>query len=133
MSETPFSNFVGGQHENGFGLRFTTHPDGTVSAAYTFDPLKQGPPHMVQGGALAAVLDEAMTVAVYAVTHLAYTVNLSLDYRHPVKIGEPVTITGQLDFVDRRKYFASARILLAGGVIAVEAKALFIHPFQPPT
>ena len=60
------SNFVGGDYENGFGIQFALQPDNSVKATYTFDKLKQGPPNIVHGGALSAVIDEAMTATVFA-------------------------------------------------------------------
>lgn len=124
--EFPGSNFVGGGWTNGFGLHFAPQDDGWFSAAYTFDSLKQGPPGIVHGGALASVLDEAMTAAVFAAGHPAFTVNLILDYRVAVTVGTPVTIQGKVDLIDRRKLYTIARILLPDGSQAVEGKALFI-------
>jgi acyl-coenzyme A thioesterase PaaI-like protein len=120
------SNFVGGSHENGFGIHFELQPDKTLSAAYTFDILKQGPPGVVHGGAIAAVLDEAMTAAVFAAGKPALTVNLMVDYRAVVRINTEVQIIGRIDLIERRKLFTVAKIILADGTIAAEAKALFI-------
>jgi predicted thioesterase len=41
-------------------------------------------------------------------------------------VGTEVTIQARLDVVDRRKLYLIARIVLADGTNAVEAKALFI-------
>jgi acyl-coenzyme A thioesterase PaaI-like protein len=122
MIDFPGSNFVG----SGFGLHFTPQDDGWLTASYTFDALKQGPPGIVHGGALASVIDEAMTAAVFAAGYLAFTVNLNLDYRVPVMVGVLVTIQARLDVVDRRKLYMLGRIVLPDGTSAVEAKALFI-------
>jgi acyl-coenzyme A thioesterase PaaI-like protein len=120
------SNFVGGKHENGFGLRFAVQSDGSLLANYTFDILKQGPPGIAHGGAVAAVLDEAMTAAVFAANLPSFTVNLNIDYRAPIRLGVPVRIMGRLDVVDRRKLYLVARITLPDGTVAAEAKALFL-------
>src|SRR5688572_7413450 len=126
MIEFTGSNFVGGTWQNGFGLRFEIQPDKSLSAVFTFDALKQGPPGIVHGGALAAVLDEAMTAAVFASGNPAFTVNLNIDYRQPVMVGVEVRITGKIERAEGRKLFTSAQITLADGSAAVEAKALFI-------
>lgn len=123
------SNFVGGKHDNGFGLRFALQPDDTLLATYIFDILKQGPPGLVHGGAIAAVLDEAMTAAVFAANKPALTVNLMVDYRAAVPIGTEVQIMGRIDLIERRKIFTIAQMMLPDGTVAAEAKALFItHP-----
>lgn len=126
MIEFPGSPFVGGGWTNGFGLHFVPQEDGWLTADYTFDTLKQGPPGIVHGGALASVLDEAMTAAVFAAGYSAFTVNLILDYRTAVFVGTSVTIQGKVDLIDRRKLYTIARVVLADGTLAVEAKALFI-------
>jgi acyl-coenzyme A thioesterase PaaI-like protein len=116
------SNFVG----RGFGLYFTRQEDGWLTASYTFEADKQGPPGIVHGGALAAVLDEAMTAAVFAAGEPALTVNLTIDYRAAVLVGVPISIMGKVDRIERRKLYMLAQILLADGTLAVDAKALFI-------
>lgn len=126
MTDFPGSPFVGGGWTNGFGLHFTPQEDGWLGASYTFDGLKQGPPGIVHGGALASVLDEAMTAAVFAAGYPAFTVNLILDYRAAVLVGTPVTIQGKVDLIDRRKLYTIARVVLADGTLGVEAKGLFI-------
>jgi acyl-coenzyme A thioesterase PaaI-like protein len=126
MIEFNGSNFVGGTWQNGFGIQFRPQPGGGLYAIYRFDVLKQGPPGIVHGGALAAVLDEAMTAAVFASGKPAFTVNLNIDYRHPVRIGAEVRIEGKVERDEGRKLFTSARVLLADSFLACEAKALFI-------
>lgn len=126
MIEFPGSNFVGGGWANGFGLHFASQDDGWLTVSYAFDSLKQGPQGVVHGGALAAVLDEAMTAAVFAAGYPAFTVNLILDYRAAVLVGTPVIIQGKVDLIDRRKLYTIARVVLADGTLAVEAKGLFI-------
>jgi len=126
MVEFPGSNFVAGGWANGFGLHFALQDDGWLTASYTFDSLKQGPSGIVHGGALAAVLDEAMTAAVFTAGYPSFTANLILDYRAAVLVGTSVTIQGKVDLIDRRKLYTIARVVLADGTLAVEAKALFI-------
>lgn len=122
------SSFVGGDWQNGFGLRFTVSSDGPVTANYVFDDLKQGPPGLVHGGALAAVMDEAMTAAVMTAGYLAFTVKLKIDFMHAVRIGQAVIIAGQLHQVTGRKLSVSAQITLPDGTLATKAEALFITP-----
>lgn len=127
----PGSNFVGRNHENGFGLQFQMQPDGSVLGETTFDPSKQGPPNLTHGGAMAAVLDEAMTAVVFLSDMPALTATLDIAYRAPVPIGTHVTVTGRIDRVIGRKIHTSAAILLPDGNPAAEARALFIAMRRP--
>lgn len=120
------SRFVGGDWENGFGLQFDVADDGHVSATFTFDENKEGPAGLVHGGALAAVMDEAITVAAFVNNRGGLTVNLNVDYQAPVPIGEQVVATGQIDRIDGRKTFLSAELRLKDNSRAVRAKGLFI-------
>ena len=120
------SEFVGGDWENGFGLQFDVSDDKSVQAEFAFSDNKGGPPGLVHGGALAAVMDEAVTVAAYAINRPGFTVNLNVDYRVPVALGVPVRLVGQVNKIEGRKTFLSATLSLSDGMVAVEAKALFI-------
>jgi len=120
------SRFVGGDWDNGFGLQFDVADDGSVSATFAFSENKEGPTGLVHGGALAAVMDEAITVAAFVNDRGGLTVNLNVDYKAPVPIGAEVTVVGQLEKIERRKTFLSAELRLADGTLAVSAKGLFI-------
>lgn len=121
------SNFVGGTHENGFGLRFAAQADGLYTAETSFDPLKQGPSSVVHGGALAAVIDEAMTSAVFGAGIVSFTVNLNIDYRVAVFIGQTVRIQAKIERIEGRKIYLKAHILLPDERVAVEASGLFVQ------
>lgn len=121
------SRFVGGQYPNGFGIRFEQLPDGSALATYTFDLMKQGPPKLVHGGAIATVLDEAMTAVVFWAERPAFTVNLTIDYRLPVPIGDSVLIRAFITHSERRKIFLRALLEFEDGTIAAEARALFLE------
>lgn len=129
MTRFSGSNFIGGDWENGFNLHFEHRPTGEVSADYAFAIRHQGPPGIVHGGALAAVLDEAMTAAMFAhrQDHFAFTVNLNIDYRAPVAIGQPIRIQARVEEHVGRKLTLHATID-AGDQLLVEARGLFIYP-----
>jgi len=120
------SRFVGGDWENGFGLKFDVAEDGGVSVTFAFDETKEGPKGLVHGGALAAVMDEAITVAAFVNKRGGLTVNLNVDYQAPVPLNTTVTATGKIDRIDGRKTFLSAELRLADNTLAVSARGLFI-------
>lgn len=117
------SNFVG----EGFGLLFTPTNDGVLEAEYTFDATKQGPPSVVHGGAIASVIDEAMTATVFYFDLFALTVKLNVDYRAAVHIGDTVRIRAWVDRQEGRKIFLVASVTHLNGTLAAEGSGLFIH------
>lgn len=120
------SQFVGGKWENGFGIRFVQNEEGYMVADYCFTANKEGPPRVAQGGAIAAVLDEAMTAAVFTAGFVGFTVNLNINYRAPIIIGTTVKIVGRIEHVEGRKIFTAGHICLPEGTVATEATALFL-------
>lgn len=118
----PGSNFVG----QGFGLTFERDADGWMHASKIFDEQYQGPPTVVHGGALMSAIDEAMTASVFEHDMPAFTVNMNVDFRKTVHIGMMVTIRARVTRIDGRKLFMEGQVLLADGMIACEATALFI-------
>jgi uncharacterized protein (TIGR00369 family) len=122
------SNFVGGAWENGFAIQFLRSHEGKYVAKFTFSERHQGPPSIAHGGAIAALLDEAVTAAVaHEVGFPAFTVQLDISYRAPVYLNTEVTIVGQVLNVEGRKVFVQAQVILPDGTIATEAKGLFIR------
>lgn len=132
MRDFPGSNFVGGDWQNGFGVRFTPRDEHTFTATYTFDKLKQGPPGVVHGGAIAALFDEAMTAAAFHnIAGFAFTASLQINYHAPVFIGVQVDITAHLDRIEGRKIHMTAHIHLPDKTLAATATALFIEVKSP--
>jgi uncharacterized protein (TIGR00369 family) len=121
------SRFVAGQWENGFGLKFDVAEDGVVSATFAFSDNKQGLLGLVHGGALSAVIDEAVTVASFVNQRPRLTVNLNIDFKAPVPLNTQVTAMGRVEKIEGRKTFLSAQIQLDNGKVAVSAQALFIY------
>lgn len=116
------SRFVG----QGLGLHFTEQADGSLVGIMHFSVSHQGPAGIVHGGAIAAVLDEAMTAAVFHIGDPAFTASMTIDYRAPLPTGMKATITGWLERADGRKRFLRGHIHDADGNLYAEASALFI-------
>lgn len=127
--ETRFlgSTFVGGNWINGFGVSFTLQGDAYV-AQYTFKSHQQGPHNIAHGGAVAALIDEALTATVFKSGFgPAFTVNLNISYRAPIYVGETINIFGKLLQIDGRKIYLRSEIHLPNGTLATEADGLFIR------
>ncbi len=123
------SNFVG----RGFGLRFAADADDVLRAAMTFDERYMGPPGIVHGGALAAVLDEAMTATVFHHKEPAFTAQLNISYRRPVRVGSPMHVRGWVTGREGRKRWLRAEIRDEADALCVEAEGLFILMSRPST
>lgn len=116
------SNFVG----KGFGLRFTADANDVLAAVMTFDERHMGPPQIVHGGALAAVIDEAMTATVFHHREPAFTAQLTINYRQPVRVGQPVAVRAWVTRREGRKRWLRADIRDEAGALCAEAEGLFI-------
>jgi len=84
----------------GLHLRFEVQADGAVEACYLPERARQGYDGLLHGGMIAALLDAAMTNALFARGVAALTARLEVRYRRPVRLGLPVTVRGWL--VDAR-------------------------------
>lgn len=116
------SNFVG----KGLGLRFAADADDVLAAVMTFDERQMGPPQIVHGGALAAVIDEAMTATIFHHREPAFTAQLNISYRQPVRVGQPVTVRAWMKQREGRKRWLYADIRDEAGTLCAEAEGLFI-------
>jgi len=127
----------GAENPKSMGLAwFLTHTNPAVQQAandllvfseFRFSMAEQGPPGYAHGGASAAVLDEAMGAVVWRSGLQVVLANMNLDYRRPVPLGETVRVEAWLEGTEGKKAFAAARLVLASGQMAVQARGLYIH------
>ncbi len=110
----------------GFRLRFVVQADGAVEACYLPERARQGYGGLLHGGVIAALLDAAMTNALFARGVAALTARLEVRYRRPVRLGQPVTARSWL--VDARlPACRMAAELWQDGGRAVQASAVFMR------
>ena len=107
------------------GITWQLEPGNQISAFFEFSEFQQGPPGFVHGGASAAVLDEAMGLAVFQSGFQVVTANLSIDYRKPIPLGKPVKIQAVMSGKTERRIIALGEILLPDGSVAVSAKGIY--------
>lgn len=86
----------------------------------------QGYPGILHGGITCSLLDEVMGRLLYMEGLVAPTVELSVRYKAPVPIGQPVTLTGWVAERKKRLLIMGGRLTLADGTIAAEAEGKFI-------
>lgn len=125
----PYSRgcFVCGRdNPHGLGLRFERRGE-WVETECLLAPHYNGFVERTHGGIIAALLDEAMGWAtVLSGGRFTYTVELTLRYKRPVPVGEPVRVRARVVRENRRLASAEGEIL-SGDEQLVQASGKFMH------
>lgn len=116
-------------NENVHGLRLQWRTNGTMTESEFF-PTKahQGWKGIVHGGILAAVLDEAMTRLAWETYGGAVTAEIAVRYFNPARIGERLTIRGEVGNLRNRLIPAKAEIRNASGRLVASATGKAVKP-----
>lgn len=112
--------------DNSLGVQFQ-EVNGLIRATVRFTEDHQGPPGYTHGGSTAAVLDEAMGVAVWAAGMKVVAVHLSVDYRKPVPLGQEVMVTAWVEERAERRAHTIGEIRLPDQAVAVAARGIFVE------
>jgi uncharacterized protein (TIGR00369 family) len=117
--------------ENAVGLKIHFYDNGKdeVHATHTVPEQYQGYPGMVHGGILATMLDELMGRAVMAPdpTYFMVSAKLTVRYRKPVPIGQPLHLMGKVLRSKGRVSESRAEIRLSDGTLCAEAEGILVH------
>lgn len=107
--------------DNAVGARVRFQPEAEgVTARVEAPPHFQGFGGVLHGGLVTALLDDAMWWAIFARHRLpTMTVELTVRYRRPVPVGEPLLVSGRI--TEARK---NSRLFLAHGTIHDDAGTL---------
>ncbi|MCK9873689.1 PaaI family thioesterase [Nocardiopsis dassonvillei] len=100
-------------------------PEG-LRGEVTLNTVYQGPPGLVHGGWIAALLDQAVGSVSAVETTPGLTAKLEVNYRQPTPLFTPLEVTAEVDRVEGRKVFVSGRIR-AHGEVTAEATALMVQ------
>lgn len=92
-----------------------------------FGPGAEGPPGHAHGGAMAAVLDEAMGAAVWLEGRIVVAARLATDFRRLLPLGTDALFTAWVERAEGRKLMARGRLLAADGAPFAEAEGLFVE------
>ena len=112
----------GKSNVNGLQLHWRTHDNITESE---FFPTRthQGWQGIVHGGILATILDEAMTRLAWQLYGNALTAEITVRYLNFARIGEKLTVRGELGGTKNRLIPAKAEIRNSEGRIIASATA----------
>lgn len=100
--------------------------DDHLLARVWFGPGAEGPPLHTHGGALAAVLDEAMGGVCWMNNHQVLAARLGVNFLRPLPLDTHTTIDAWIVAVDGRKVSVRSRLLDAKGHVVAEGDGLFI-------
>jgi uncharacterized protein (TIGR00369 family) len=122
----------GKENPHSFGAQWFFIEEGNITGKVTLTEQQQGPPNFAHGGASAALVDEAMGMAVWSAGHPVVAVNLNVDFHKPVPLNQEINITGKVTDVreDGKVVHAQAEIILTGETVAVSAKGTFVKAPQ---
>lgn len=96
-----------------------------VTTEVTFDPMTGGAPGRGHGGVLAAFFDDFAGAAPRLVDVMAVTARLTVRYRSPIPMGEPMMLRAWVDSVQGRKVNVKGDARRGDEVIA-DLEALYI-------
>lgn len=99
-------------------------------AAVWFGPETEGPPESVHGGAIAAVLDEAMGAVCWMNGHPVVGARITIQYLHMTPLGFSGQVESWIEQIERRKIFIRSKLTDGDGKVHAEGDALFIE-LQP--
>jgi acyl-coenzyme A thioesterase PaaI-like protein len=115
----------GSKEHSGMGVIWHQQVEGTIFSEATFTLAQQGSPGNVHSGATAALLDEAMGLAIWYAGYRVVTVNLNITYHRPIPLGEKTHIVARFSGIENLQFFTKGEIFLANGKTAVTAFGTF--------
>ena len=95
-------------------------------ATVSFGDGAEGPPDAVHGGAIAAVLDEAMGATCWMNRHAVVAARLVVNFRHMVPLGFAGRVEAWIDRIEGRKIFLTSHLADDAGRVHAEGEGLFI-------
>jgi acyl-coenzyme A thioesterase PaaI-like protein len=120
LPHTPNCLVCGPANPHGLKLSLHINPQtGIVSVTYTPQPDHIGFEGIVHGGILATVLDEAMVwAATWSIKNFCVCGDLSTRFRLGAAVGQPLTITAQVESSRKRLIETTAQIHSPEGLVA---------------
>ena len=118
----------GNLNSTGLHLRFRRVDDGCVWADFTPTGAHEGYLSMTHGGILATMLDEAMSWAITTGGDMGVTGRLSLAFRRPARLGEPLRVVGRIVTRGARTIETSGEIYdIDSGRLVANAEGRFMR------
>lgn len=118
--------FVSGDPEgNRFRVKYYRDGEKHLHARFWFGPETGGPPGHAHGGAVAAVMDEALGLAAWAAGYPIVVGNLNVSFRTMLPLQKVVTLESRVVSAEGRKVMVHGR-LFCGETVYAEGECLCI-------
>ena len=117
----------GTENPHGIGLTWYAKEDGSIFSEFTLTIKQQGPLGHIHGGASAAVLDEAIGVAIWRAGYNVAVVNLDVQFRKAIPVDTTVTVRARMICKEGRKVFGTGEIYLPDGSVSVSGKGVYVE------
>ena len=118
--------FVSGEPDgNRFRVRYFRDAEKHLHARIWFGPETGGPPGHAHGGAVAAVMDEALGLAAWAAGYAIVVGNLNVSFRNMLPLERVVTLESRVVSAEGRKIMVHGR-LFCGDTVYAEGECLCI-------
>ena len=120
----------GKENEHSIGVKWYIKENKSIWGAVTLSERQQGPPQLAHGGATAALLDEAMGVAVWQGGYKVVAIKLNVDFKRPVPLGVEIQVSGRIVAENKKEIHTSGEITLPDGTVAVIGNGVFVEAPQ---
>jgi acyl-coenzyme A thioesterase PaaI-like protein len=121
-------SFVSGEAGNPrLRVAYFRRGDGRLVGRAWFGPGALGPPGHAHGGAIAAVLDEAMGAAAWQAGLIGVAASLGTDFRRMLPLGTDAVLEAWVEEHHGRKVHTAGRLTGDDGTLFAEARALFVR------
>lgn len=118
--------FISGEPEgNRFRVRYYRDREQHLHARIWFGPETEGPPGHAHGGAVAAVMDEALGLAAWAEGYPIVVGNLNVSFRNMLPLRKVVTLESRVISAEGRKVMVHGR-LFCDNTLYAEGECLCI-------
>ena len=116
----------GPYNEHGIGLRFEIAGEGEVRARVTLPAHLQGWRGIAHGGVVMMLLDEAMAHAAGAAGKRGMTAAVSVRFRRPAPLGEPLVLHGAVVWARSRVIKLEASVSSDDGTVYATGEGNFV-------
>lgn len=115
--------------ENPIGLKasFYENEAGQTICRFTPEEEHQGYPGVMHGGIISSLLDEVMGRATIAIAGWTATARIEVRFHHPVPLGRPMTLIGEVVRKWSRLIEARGELHLEDGTLAAEAQGTYLR------
>jgi len=114
----------GVNNETGMQVSFYMNGDKAEAVFHCIDRF-QGYPNTIHGGITATLLDEAMANVLIHQEITAVTAEMTVKYKHPVLIGDTVTVSGWVDTKKSRIITCKSCLVNQDKVVVAEASGVY--------